>query len=85
MYLSIGATIADMEDAYGTACVDTRLERIARPEPLATRAAGLLRRAAEGLLAAAALDHQRGGASVTASRRLRHMSCSSSRIRARRF
>jgi len=63
MYLSIGATIADMEDAYGTACVDTRLERIASPEPLATRAAGLLRRAAEGLLAAAAaaLDHQRGG------------------------
>ena len=62
MYLSIGATIADMEDAYGTACVDTRLERIARPEPLATRAAGLLRRASEGLLAAAAArDHQRGG------------------------
>jgi hypothetical protein len=62
MYLSIGATIADMEDAYGTARVDTRLERIARPEPLATRAAGLLRRAAEGLFAAAAaLDHQRGG------------------------
>lgn len=65
MYLSIGATIADMEDAYGTACVDTRLERIARPEPLATRAAGLLRRTAEGLLAAAAaLDHQRGGGIV---------------------
>jgi hypothetical protein len=61
MYLSIGTTIADMEDAYGTASVDTRLERIARQEPLATRAAGLLRRTADALLATAStLDHQRG-------------------------
>jgi hypothetical protein len=62
MYLSIGTTIANMEDAYGTASADVRLERIARPEPLATRAAALLRRTAEGLLAAAStLDRQRSG------------------------
>ena len=61
MYLSIGATIAGMEDAYGSASVDSRLERIARQEPVATRAAGLLRRTAGALLATAAtLDHQRG-------------------------
>jgi hypothetical protein len=61
MYMSIGTTIANMEDAYGTANVDTRLERIARPEPLSTRAAGLLRRTAGALLSTAAtLDHQRG-------------------------
>lgn len=61
MYLSIGATIADMEDTYGSACDDVRLERIARPEPLAMRAAGFLRRTAEALLTTAAtLDDRRG-------------------------
>jgi hypothetical protein len=59
MYLSIGSTIAQMEDAYGTASVDTRLERIARQEPLSARIAGALRRTAGALLATAAtLDHQ---------------------------
>jgi hypothetical protein len=60
MYLSIGATIAQMEDSYGTACDDVRLERIARQKPLSARFAGVLRRTAEALLATAAtLDHQR--------------------------
>jgi hypothetical protein len=63
MYLSIGAIVADMEDDYGTASVERRLERIARQEPLATRAAGFLRRTAQALLATAAtLDDQRGSA-----------------------
>lgn len=61
MYLSIGTTIAAMEDAYGTASTDVRLERIARREPVATRLAEFLRRTARALLAtAAALDHERG-------------------------
>lgn len=61
MYLSIGTTIADMEDAYGTACDDVPLDRIARSEPLSERFAGVLRRTAEALLATAStLDHQRG-------------------------
>jgi hypothetical protein len=61
MFLSIGTTIADMEDAYGTASVDTRLERIARAEPVAIRLAESLRRTARALLVTAAtLDHQRG-------------------------
>jgi len=61
MYLSIGTTIADMEDAYGTASVDTRLERIARAESVAIRLAESLRRTARALLVTAAtLDHQRG-------------------------
>jgi hypothetical protein len=60
MYLSIGTTIADMEDAYGTASVDTRLERLARREPLSARFAGVLRRTAGALLATAStLEHQR--------------------------
>lgn len=68
MYLSIGSTIAGMEDAYGTACDDVRLERIARQEPLSTRFAGVLRRTAEALLTAAAtLDDPRG---VTVRRRV---------------
>lgn len=54
MYLSIGTTIADMEDAYGTASADVRLERIARREPVATRLAEFLRRTARALLATAA-------------------------------
>ena len=63
MFLSIGAIVADMEDDYGTASADTRLERIARPEPLAQRAAGVLRRTAQALLVtAAALDDQPGSA-----------------------
>jgi len=61
MFLSIGTTIADMEDAYGTASVDTRLERIARAESVAIRLAESLRRTARALLVTAAtLDHQRG-------------------------
>ena len=60
MYLSIGAIVADMEDDYGTASVERRLERIARQEPLPARCAGFLRRAAGALLATAStLDHQR--------------------------
>jgi len=61
MYLSIGTTIADMEDAYGSASVDTRLERIARQEPSSVRTAGFLRRTAGALLATAStLDRQSG-------------------------
>ena len=61
MYLSIGTTIAAMEDAYGTASTDVRLERIAGREPVATRLAEFLRRTARALLVtAAALDHERG-------------------------
>lgn len=55
MYLSIASTVADMEDAYGTAEVETRLARIARPEPITTRVAVRLRRAASGLMKAAAV------------------------------
>lgn len=60
MYLSIGTTITSMEDSYGTACDDLRLERIARREPLSARCAAALRRTAGALLATAStLDPER--------------------------
>ena len=63
MYLSISTTIADMEDAYGTASDDVRLERIAGQEPLPRRVAGVLRRTGEALLATATtLEQPRGTA-----------------------
>lgn len=79
MYLSIGTTITSMEDSYGTACDDLRLERIARREPLSARCAAALRRTAGALLATAStLDHRGPAASGTGSRRLPDMSRSSS-------